>query len=271
MRIMPNFFLIRIDKEKQKEYKYRASGSSLIYQPQTAIFHSKNMEHGEIVQIGDRILANPEFYGAFDNCKIGDTLITHWSVETTPPIDEDEKYYYYVVQESNVRGYFDGETITPHPRYVFLKNEDAIDWVGEYDGFFNEKIKKTESGLILIADWKDSELGITHKKEFIRAKIMELSRSRRTPDVQAEIERLGAEEIALNKDTKKSIWLPYKVAFSSKTLNRDCGTEVKEDDILFCLNKAAQYICNFQNKPYKYIICPTDYVAFLDKRKKATA
>lgn len=270
MRIMPNFFLIRINKENQRKFKEKAQGSSLIYQPQTAIFNTKNMECGEIVQIGSRILSHPELHGTFDNVKVGDTLITHWSIEGNPPLYEDLENRYYLVDHVNIRGYYDGKQTIPHPAYVFLKNESAFEKVGEYDHSMGIYINKLKSGLYQVSGWENSATATAMKIEGLKMQIESLSKTDRFKfeGVQEEIEKLGREQEELNRESKKKAYLPYKMAISNKIFDRDCGTKIKENDIVFCLNDAAKYICNFKTEPYEWIICRTDYIGCVDNRAK---
>lgn len=267
-RIMPDFFFIRIDKEKQKNFKEKFSPSSLIYQNANSVFNTKNMEHGEILGIGSRVV---EKTGLLD-AKIGDTLIIHWSVEAPEEksvnryLGADENYNYYAVGWREVRGLFNGVKVTPAQGFLFLKNEDALQKVGAYDPHLNSFVTKTESGLVLFSDWQDSKEIIRQKQEDLKMQINSLKKTKWTPELQIELEAINKEINELNRKTQRKLFLPYKVATSNWSFDRDCGTKVIEDDIVFCLNYDALYICNFKDKPYEYIICHTTNIAFVDRR-----
>ena len=70
MRIMPNYFMVRINKEEQAAHKLKVNKDSPFFIPVGLTFNSRNMEHGEIVQVGER-MKNIMFW----NVKVGDTLI----------------------------------------------------------------------------------------------------------------------------------------------------------------------------------------------------
>ena len=266
MKILPQYFLVRINKGKQKAAKEKVSASSPFFMPINSVFNSRNMEYGEIMQIGDRV---KEIYG-WEGCSIGNTLIFHHTIETPQEktakryfLYEDEEYNYYVVDEINVRGYYDGEKIVPHPNFVFLKNIPAFPSSDQIDEFTGNKIKKTDGGIFMVTSWKDSPQDVAQRSEKIKQRIESLTKSTRTPEIQAELERLEGERQQINRKAQKKEYLPYRVAAVNKKLCRDFGRKVGEDSILYVFNRAALYITNFQNKEYTYIIAMVDHVGAL--------
>lgn len=263
-QVMPHLFLVRIDKKKQEYLKTHASQSSLVYMPLGSVHQSHNMEHGQIIQAGSRI---KNIYG-FENLRIGHLLLFHWAIEKVSTnkkdkvywIQEDELYNYYVVDEINVRGYFDGEKIVPHPNYIFLKNIPAFKSEGKFDEKYQTYLKETETGIVLFADWHKNIQSIIERTDKIKEEINGLLKSTRTQEVQSKLESLTNEQHTLNKELKKNKFLPYKLAYSNKKVDMDCGINLKEDDIIYAFNKAALYITNFQNKEYQYIILPVEHL-----------
>lgn len=282
-QIMPNFFLVKVNKEAQKNYKEKVSKDSPFFMPLGSVHNTKNMEHGEIVQIGEAMVGTDQWddhkegrgiYG-WEKCKVGDTLIFHHTIES--PLNskakdahyypyfvfEDETYNYYYVDYINIRGFYDGITVTPHPNYVFLKNIPAFPPEGDIDERTRHKIKKSTGGILLITDWEDSAEDIAHKIQRLKERIESLTKSTRTDQVQKELERLELERQNLNRKAQQNKFLPYRVAFSNRRVDRNFGKKLVEDNILFCFNKACLYISNFQLKEYKYIIAPVEHIGCL--------
>jgi len=86
----------------------------------------------------------------------------------------------------------------------------------------------------------------------------------RTPEMQKVMEGLEQDRINLNRLSQKKKFLPYRIAWSNKKLDRDFGRKLQEDDILMCRNDACLYISNFQDKEeYTYIITLIDHVGLL--------
>jgi hypothetical protein len=280
MQIMPNYFLIRIDKRKQQEFREKVAPGSALYQSQTNLSHTKGLEAGEIVQIGSRVLQSEEFYGAFDECKPGDTLIIHWAIEAEIKgqknnwLFEDQTFNYYFVPERDVRGYYDGVKIVPHPKYVFLKDlprtEEKKGTI--YDKALGANMTNTKSGIVLFADWNKSKKKIEDETVAIDARMKSLSAMKQSEELDKEFLSLQKQKTDKNRQLRKKEIIPLKIAFSSKKLNVDCGIRLEEDDIAYVENYAAEYRCNFQLQAYKYILCLVDYVVRVEKNKeKATA
>ena len=258
--------MVKINKEAQKAAKEKIDRDSPFFIPIGSIHNSRNMEHGEITQIGEGV---KNLYG-WEGCKVGHTLIFHYSIEAPQEkvsmrhfLYEDDTFNYYAVDEPNVRGYYDGETINPHPNFIFLKNIPAFPNGDEIDQATGNKVKKTNGGIFLVTNWDDSPQDIAQKSAKIKDRIESLTKSRRTPEIQLELEKLEAERGKLNRKAQKHEFLPYKTAFANRKLSRDFGCKVTEDRILYCYNKSCLYISNFQIFEYKFIIALTEYVGAL--------
>lgn len=263
--IMPGYFLVRINKEEQTQHKQRISKDSPFFMPVGFTWNSRNMEYGDILQIG----ADLKIHG-WEGCQPGHILIFHHTVEDVSNtankqfwVFEDEEFNYYAVEEIMVRGYYDGETIMPHPSYVFLKNIPAFEDGGEVDNNTGNKIEKKEGGLYQITNWGDNASNIAQKSEQIKEHIESLAKMTRTDEVQLVMEDLERQRIELNRKAQRKFYLPYRVAyFNPKLKTKFAG--IKEDSVLYCYNKACLYMTNFQLEPYKYIICNTDYIAGME-------
>lgn len=265
MKILPFYFLVRINKNEQRENGEKISKDSPFFIPVSQVFNSRNMEHGEIVDIGDKM---KDIYG-WEGCKPGHTLIFHHTIETPQEktakryfLYEDSVYNYYVVDEMNVRGFYDGEKIVPHPNFVFLKNIPAFPNMDDVDAATGNKVKK-EGSIFLITNWEDSSQNIAQRSEKIKIRQEELAKNKRTPEIQLELERLQKEREQLNRKAQRKEYLPYRVAAANEYLCRDFGRHIGEDDVLFVFNKAAMYISNFKDKEYSYIIAMTEHIGGL--------
>lgn len=271
-QIMPDKFLVKINKEKQKYFKQHASINSVIYIPPTNQFEAKNMENGIIVQIGGKC---KEFYG--DIAKVGLCLIFHWRIEANDKntreqyfLWEDDTWNYYAVPLEHTRGIWNGNYVVPHKNYVFLKNVSALPEQGEYDEMYKTYLKKTNIGLLTFSKWEDNAVNIAQKVEQLKNKIESLSKSTRTPEIQHKIGELEKERQELNRKSQKAAYLPYKLAYAHPIHNRMFHRKLQEDDILYCLNKGCLYITNFQTTPqYKYIIASIEHVGFLYEKIKS--
>ena len=283
-KIMPWLFLVKINKEEQKQFKQKLGNNSPFFMPVGLTFNSRNMECGEIVQIGDRMKGTDNYldfeeqektkqwgiYG-WKGCKVGHKLIFHHTVEDNSNtankqfwIFEDETYNYYAIDWHNIRGYYDGEKVVPHPNYVFLKNVPAFDSSEEVDPVTKNKLKKSEGGLYLIADWENNPGTIAQKSQQIKEHIESLAKTKnRTDEMQREMERLEEQRNQLNRKAQKNMFLPYKLAAFNRKLERDFGCKLEEDKIVFAYNKACLYVSNFQLHDYAYIICLADHVGCL--------
>lgn len=258
--------MVKINKEAQRKTKERLSNDSPFFIPIGSIHNSRNMEHGEIVQIGEGM---KNIYG-WEGCQVGHTLIFHYSIESPQEksgkryfLYEDENFNYYAVDEPNVRGYYDGVKINPHPNFVFLKNIPAFPNGDEIDEATGNKVKKSAGGIFMVSNWNDSPQDIAQRSQKIKEKIESLTKSKRTPEVQKSLEDMEAERQALNRKAQKHEFLPYRVEAANKKLERDFGRYVGEDDVLYCYNKAALYVSNFKNKEYTYLVCLVEHIGGL--------
>lgn len=264
-----NYFMVRVNKEEQKHFREHFSKDSILYMPFSNVGNSRNMECGEILQIGEGVK------DVFENARIGDTLIFDWVIESDHDetrlsffIFEDAIYNYYAVNEPNIKGLYDGENITPYKNYIFLKNISAFPLKGELDKETGLHLEKSESGLFKIVEWKESTSDVAQKVETLKLQINSLAKSKRTQQVQNAINDIQKEMNGLNRKLQKKALLPYKVAYSSKIVDRNFGFKVKEDDIVYCDNWACRYITNFKNKDYSYIVCPVNNIGFMYKSEK---
>lgn len=278
--VMPWLFLVKINKLEQKAFKEKVSSNSPFFMPIGQIHNTRNMEQGEIVQIGEDMRGTSDYlqyangkgiYG-WEKCEVGMTLIFHHTIETHVTakdktaqywVFEDETHNYYVVDNINLRGFYDGKTVTPHPNFVFLKNVPCFPEDGEVDQATGNKLVKSKGGLFLITKWDETPSNIAQKSEKIKEHIESLAKSKRTPELQKVMEDLEQQRIDLNKKAQQRKYLPYRLAHANRKLDRDFGCKLKDDDVIFAFNKACLYISNFQDKEYSYIVALTEHIGAL--------
>jgi hypothetical protein len=283
--IMPQYFLVKINKKNQSDFKLKISKDSPFFMPVGSVHNSRNMECGEIVQIGEQ-MRGTDIYDAYlgeersgiygwEKCKVGDTLVFHHTIESPFSnkkqdahyfpyfLYEDGTFNYYAVDFINVRGFYDGITVTPHPNFIFLKNVPAFPNNDEIDPATGNKVRKTPGGIFLVTDWEDSPQDIAQRSQKIKEHIESLTKSTRTPDIQKELEKMEGERQMLNRKAQMNKFLPYRVAYSNRRIDRDFGRKIKEDDVVYCYNKACMYISNFKIKEYRYILCPVEHIGGL--------
>lgn len=264
-QIMPGYFLVRINKQQQQQHKQRISKDSPFFMPPGLTFNSRNMEYGDILQIGEDVSK----IEGWENCQPGHILCFHHTVEDNSNtankqfwVFEDEEFNYYAIDELNIRAYYDGKTIVPHPNFVFLKNE-PFESEGELDNATGNKIVKTDGGLYEITNWEDNAGNIAQKSEKIKQHIESLAKSKRTDEIQLVMEDLERQRIELNRKAQRKFYLPYRLAYSNSKLDQKFSRKLVDGDVLFAYNKACLYMTNFQLESYKYIICNIDYIGGL--------
>lgn len=244
LKAAPFFFIIRIDKQKQKET--REFDGQLAISP-NYVFMQHETQNGEIVSIGSTAK------GLFPKAKEGDILLFHHFVtgkgiedrEASPHlIHSDENYNYYNVTvvsyngERNLTyGVWDGEKITPHKDFVFLEVVENESEVVENDS------------LVEIKNWSESRDKKGDRMKEIKNTIVELTKSAANADLKAEIEKREKTMNKISKEVNKKQIEVYKVAYSKEPINE-----------VGILNIACNTKILFLNK--EYIIAPTKYAFF---------
>ena len=114
--------MVRINKEEQAAHKLKVNKDSPFFIPVGSVFNSRNMEHGAIVQIGDKMKDI-----MFWNARRGDTLIFHVPLALQK---NQANGSFYTKMKNTVTmpwmkqihgGIMTGVNLVPHPNFVFLK------------------------------------------------------------------------------------------------------------------------------------------------------
>lgn len=255
----PNFFIIKVDKESQIKNK---EGNNIIKRAATWTFGKGGMQHGEIVAIGK--LANL----VIPQAKIGGYLLFSWKVEYVSEeakkpnmalIHEDAEYNYYTVTISEFKrrdcdcyAYFDDEVFITHPSFVIVNPKEKE----------QEKLVKSEGGIIVYNEWKMSEGEIMQKIEHNKQHIYSLSishasklqtRESESYPIKKYMQHLEKENAELSELLHgKEVVEEYSVAYCNP-MHR-----FKTNDVVFCHNIFFLQPITINNKTF--FIGKTDHV-----------
>lgn len=206
----PFFFIIRIEKQKQKETREM---DGLLANSPNYIYMQHEIQNGVIVSIGTE--AKKEFPMA----QIGQTLIFHHFVtgkgiedKSDSPylIFTDNFYNYYNVTVSSFNGernmsygIWDGNKITPHKDFIFLEVP-----------MVEKEVTKTDT-LIEIKNWSESRDKKGDRMKEIKNTITELTKSNVSEGLKKEIENREKVMNKISKDINKKQIQLYNVAYSN--------------------------------------------------------
>lgn len=265
--VRPNkaYFLISISKKEQKERKEKIGSISLHLDEGDM---SRNMQYGEIVDMGSKAQS------ILPQAKIGDLLIVHHFVEGDKESREDslvfenDEHRYYVVSSyaqagkaTEVFGVWNGETVIPHPEYLFLKKDQPVISDTNKDAYLNQAMEATKSGILVFKEYHVARESHTETLERLKTEAMHLGKMKQTPDVIKAIEAKQDEMLAITKKMNASTFKPYHVKFAPYVLNEWFDREVKENDIIYCQNTAAEMEVEFKEETF--IVCPTKYIGWM--------
>lgn len=241
---MPHYFIVKIDKEKQKERKEKI-GSLYVHTSHT--FMQRNQQNGEIIAIGE--VANKKFPEA----KIGDILLFHHFVEGAEKeksnlIYSNETCNFYNVTASDFNGhrteaygiYVDGKII-PHPDFVFIEPEVKEKEISAKE--FIEQNTKQVGSLILFTNWEETREDKEAKAARLTQEIKDASKAKILSE-NAKVGLLEKQQEAekVTASISKQQYVPYKIAWINKK------TELKNK--VYALSLAAQTELDFNDRIY---------------------
>lgn len=260
---MPPYFVVRIEKEQQKNKKEKIGS---LYFPTQFTFMQRGLQNGEIVAIGS--LAHKEFPQA----KIGDTLIVHHFLEGKKDekgyekflIHTDATYKYYVVtavdhngQKNMTYGVWDGEKITTHKEYILLEKDRPVDTIS-IDEHIDKTTIKSSGGLLIFKEWNTSRLQMEERMKELQNQVKELSKSTMTDSVKKGIEEKEAEMNKISQVINSKRYTPYTIAAFNPELHEWFDTEIEVGETIYMQNNACNTTVEIFGK--EYIIAKTDYI-----------
>jgi hypothetical protein len=265
--LMPQYFLIKIGKEEQKEKKEKMGS---LYFPSAYTYMRRELQWGTIEQIGT------EAGQYFPQAEIGDFLLIHHMATGKKTdkgynfflVDEDADFNYYIINgfEFNgdrnlVYGIAKGTEIIPSPDYIFLELEQV-----QPDSYVSS------SGLTLVPEKKKTraEWSEIMKKNLARCKQL----ARNLPQNQLheqiimanarfkelyqysfqEIKRLEAENLQISKNINKKRYVTFKALFINPDWNeaveRSFGEKINPGEFVYMLNLACNTEVDILGKTY---------------------
>lgn len=269
------YFLVRVSIKKEQESKSKVGS---IYIPQTLTFMEWNTQQGEIVAIGE------EAGKYFPEAKVGHILLMHHFVQGMSPDDArekhlvhfDEEFHYYVVtayafngKDCETYGVWDGEKIIPNKDYVFLNINKADPRNWSYndlphidDEEVNKALQKTEHGILVFNEWKESREQKEARQAEIKKETEELSKSgnHKLKTKQAILKKEWELE-AISRDINKQAYEPHTIAFANSELAEWFDRPVSAGDILGMLNMSVHTKIKFNEQ--EFIVAKTKFIGFL--------
>lgn len=259
------YFLVKVSKQEQKNRREKLGLFSLSLDCEDM---SRNIEHGEIVDIGTRAAE------VFPEAKIGQILIMHHFVEGNKEtrrdslVYEDDEFNYYVVSSyaqngktGEVYGVWDGEKIFPHEDYIFLKKETPAIANKDKDAFIEQAMELTSAGILVFKEYVEERETLTQKLDRLKTEAMHMGKMKQTPETKKAIENNEAERLAISKKMNASTFKPFHIAYCNPILNKWFNREVKENDIVFFQDTAAQTGIEFMEQTY--LICKSNYIGWM--------
>jgi co-chaperonin GroES (HSP10) len=253
--INKKYFLVRINREEQKK-KRETLGSGLLVADYKNSFMQNNMQHGEIVMIGD------DSTNWLEEAKEGDTLIfSHFIEGSMESFDnkaqaalnneylmaEDETFNYYMVPKEEVYGVGKSDgNIFPAPNIIFA--------FFHKDELANSDLEK-KNGLFLFSTYKDSEDQIQNEIDDLKKTLQATTNK----DAQA---RLMMDMEALTNRVNAMRFAKFHPIFVHKDFHRNCGRKITAQDVIYCLVKGAN---NVQIRPYELKFKGTTYCIIKDQ------
>ncbi len=262
------FFLVRVSKQKEKESKSKI-GSFIL--PETLTFMANNTQCGEIVDIGEGAAKY------FPEAKVGHILMFHHFVQMNDEnearaehlIHDDEEFNYYVVtaygyngKDCEAYGVWDGEKIIPNKDYVFLETEKPVNHDLPLDEAVNQNLKKSETGLFLFEQWKESREDKEEKQAELKRQVEELSKSgnHKLKTKQAILTKEW-EMQAISNEINKQSYEPHTIAFANPELSEWFGRPTGAGDVLGMFNMAVGTTIKFEG--VEYIVAKAKFIAYL--------
>lgn len=265
-----HYVMIKTSRQQERE---RREKSGILYIPNSAVYMTRNLQHGEIVGIGDKA---KQFFPELEN---GQTLLVHHFVQAENEanakdehlVHQDEEFNYYVVTVYEIAGKNseayatvtkDGRIIAS-PVYVlmdyvqpFNENTDVND-----EDALQRNMHVSTGGIITFKDWKESREDKEEKMEKMKIEIENLSKSGNEKDhIRKGILDRQAQMDRISSDLNKREFVKYTVAAFHPSLADEFDEDLKVGSTIYVLNMAAQTTISFMGKEYRVVPAKINYL-----------
>lgn len=265
-----HYILIRTSRQEEIERKER-KGS--IYLPSSQIFMTRNLQHGEVVSIGEKA------HKYFPEVKVGHTLLVHHFVQAENEqaakdehlVHQDEKYNYYVVSVYQIAGKtaeayaaWDGEKLIPNPYYIFLEFDPPVSMDMDIDTMIAKSMQISKSGILTFNQWHETREDKEAKMAQLKMEIDGLSKSgvnkshikEAIQEKEQKLERLSAE-------INGKYFGAFTVAAFHESLNESFQNKMKVGSVVYVWTIAAQTTIEFFGKEYRVVKADDKYIGCL--------
>lgn len=236
LQALSPYILVKVPKSVEIEKREK---DGVLYLHPSFVWMTKNTQYGIIESI------SPTAKEEFPTAKKDDILIIHHFTQGSHSVKEnkkkflvkeDDEYNYYNVtskewkgQNTQSYGVWDGEKITPHKEYIFLKKET-----------------ENQQG------WYETEDETIERLAVIKAKIMNLTRTKLTPEIITEVQAREKEMYNINQRLQQKEFIIRTVEYC----HPESGFKNGQD--IYILNKASNLVIDFKGK--EYIVSETRYI-----------
>jgi len=269
MKPMPPYFLIRISRAAQRVKRERIGRIQIA---PTETFMVYNVQYGEIIAIGKKAA---EY---FPEAKVGHTLICHHFVQDTNDneakvdhlVHQDKEYNYYVVtayeihgKRNETYGIWDGGKIIPNKEYVFLEPEKPVMTWETPDDYINSAMQKTQSGLLVFNEWKDSKDTKIQRMQKLKAEIGSLCKTGMSnPTARQMVVNKEAELEKLSSDINTTRFEPFTVVAAPDNLSIGFGFKINPGRVIYIMSDAAQMGIEFMGNNYRIAKVDARYIGY---------
>src|SRR5574338_1184262 len=255
LKAAPHYVLVRCSIKEQKDKKEKVGN---IHIPQTATYMKYNLEHGEIISIGEKAHKN------FPEMKVGHQAIMHHFVEGENDSDSkihhlihiDKKYKYYAIttkvltsdtfsRRNETYGVWDGTKIIPHPQFTFLKYEE------EKITNDDRNLQRSSGGLLVFKKWSESREDLLDKLERMKQENLQLAKTQRNrPQVEAKIKQNEEEMERITLELNKNAPSLFPIAHMNDTLKKSIN---KSFGYVYAMKSACGTLVQFKGVTYRVV------------------
>lgn len=266
----PNSHYILVRTKRQEE-RDRREKKGVLHLPNSAVFMTRNLQHGEIVKIGGKA------HAAFPEMKAGQTALVHHFVQAESEaaakdehlVHQDDIYNYYVVtvymvagKNAELYGIFDGEKIIPNPLFIFLTYIEPGSLDHNLEAMIAQSMTETSGGLLTFKKWNETREDKEQRMAELKARVESLSKSGNEKEhIRQEIQKIEDEMNKISAEINKRYFKPYQIAAFNPAFSEAFEYPVEVGDTIYTLEIASQTTIEFMGVEYRVVSTKIDYLA----------